>query len=320
MTALQTPVVFQSPDRRISFDEQVFALGSCFSQHMASRLHQHKALVHAHPFGILFNPASIARSIKLINQELAFAEPFLQDGAYFSLDAHSDINASSVVGLERELEQRQAQALDAWEQAEHVMVTFGTAAVYEHRSSGLIVANCHRLDQSDFDRYMLSVEDVVEIWSEIIDEFTRKQFLLSVSPIRHVRDGLHENSISKSTLHLALDRLCKQHPNAHYVPAYEYFIDELRDYRFYARDMCHPSDLAIEMLWQRFVKQYTDYDMQDIVKQVSKIITAMQHRPRHQASAAHKEFCAQQGAAVKALQDNFPDRDWDAEIEHFLFA
>ena len=317
---LQTPVQFASPQERIGFEDGIFALGSCFAQYMAQRLQLHKALTHGQPFGILFNPASIARSIKLINQELSFAEPFLQDGAYVSLDAHSDVHAPSVFALEQELERRQQLAADHWEDAQHVMITFGTAAVYEHRSSGLIVANCHRLPQSDFDRYLLSVEDVVEIWSEILDEFSRKQFLLSVSPVRHVRDGLHENSVSKAILHIAMEQLCQQHPNAHYVPAYEYIIDELRDYRYYARDLCHPNELAVDLLWQQFVKHYCDYECQEIFSDVADLLQAMQHRPRHAESESHRKFCQQQNEKVKRLQDKYPDRDWSKELEHFMFT
>ncbi len=318
-TPLQTGVVFPTIDRRISFDDQIFALGSCFAQHIAARLDQHKAHVHAHPFGILFNPASMARSIKLINQELRFAEPFLQDGAFYSLDAHSEINQASVHALEKDLEERRLAAVDAWEAASHVCVTFGTAAVYEHKSSGLIVANCHRLPAEEFDRYLLSIDDVVEIWSEIIDEFSRKTFLFSVSPVRHVRDGLHENTVSKSILHLALSQLCQQHPNAHYVPAYEYFIDELRDYRFYGRDMCHPSDLGVDLLWQRFVHHYADYEMQEVLAEIQGLLQAMAHKSRQPRSLAHQQFCEQHMAKVKALAQRFPDRNWQQELEHFLF-
>lgn len=317
---LSTSVNFSSPQQRIGFDDRLFALGSCFSQYMAERLAAHKALIHGQPFGILFNPASIARSIKLINQELKFAEPFLQDGAYVSLDAHSDVHAPSIFALEQELERRQQAAVEAWEEAQHVMITFGTAAVYEHRSSGLIVANCHRLPQSEFDRYLLSVEDVVEIWSEILDEFSRKQFLLSVSPVRHVRDGLHENSVSKATLHLAMEQLCQNHPNAVYVPAYEYIIDELRDYRYYARDLCHPNELAVDLLWQQFVKHYCDYECQELMADIAEILQAMKHKPRNEHSEAHRQFCQQQQERVKELQEHYPERDWTAELERFMFS
>ncbi len=319
MSELQTSVTFPHIDPRISFQDQLVAMGSCFAQHMALRLHQHKAKIHAHPFGILFNPASIARSIKLIHQELSFADPILQDGMYYSLDAHGDIHAPTVNVLQNDLEERRAAAYDAWDAATHVCITFGTASVYEHKESGLIVANCHRLPTTEFERYLLSIEDIVEIWSEIIDEFSRKTFLLSVSPVRHIRDGLHENSLSKSVLHIALDQLCANHPNAHYVPSYEFFIDELRDYRFYARDMCHPSDVAIDLLWQRFVKTYTDYEMQETLDEIAEVVQAMQHKPRQPHSDAHRQFCEQFKAKVETLQQKFPDRDWSSELEAFLF-
>lgn len=319
MSVLQTTVSFPPIEPRISFGDQVVAMGSCFAQHMAVRLHQCKAHINAHPFGILFNPASIARSIKLIHQELSFADPILQDGMYYSLDAHGDIHAPSVHELQRDLEERRANAYDAWDAASHICITFGTASVYEHTESGLIVANCHRLPTADFDRYLLSIEDIVEIWSEILDEFSRKAFLLSVSPVRHIRDGLHENSLSKSVLHIALDQLCARHPNAHYVPSYEFFMDELRDYRFYAKDMCHPSELAVDLLWDRFAKNYTDYDMQETLAEVSDIVQAMKHKPRQPHSESHRQFCDQFKTKVQSLAQRYPDRDWSRELEAFLF-
>lgn len=318
MSMLTTPVDFEALDRRIHFDDQLFAMGSCFAQHTARRLQQHKALMHAHPFGILFNPASMARSVKLINKELSFAEPMLHDGACYCLDAHGDLHAADVGSLKRLLESRREAAAEAWEQATHICLTFGTAAVYEHTDSGLIVANCHRLPAREFSRYLLSVEDIVEIWSEIIDEFSQKQFLFSVSPVRHLRDGLNENTISKATLHLALQQLCNSHLNATYVPVYELFIDELRDYRFYARDMCHPSEVALDIVWQRFLQSCTSYEMQDSINEIADVVQATQHQPRHPESASHQQFCQQQLDKVKDLQQRFPDRDWSAELDYFL--
>ena len=173
-----------------------------------------------------------------------------------------------------------------------MIITLGTAWVYEHKATGKIVSNCHKIPQRDFTRRRLSVAEICELFRPLMEGILKgKQVTFTVSPVRHVSDGLAENSVSKATLRLAVDQLCSEYSNADYFPAYEIVTDDLRDYRFYADDLIHPSVAAIEYIWDKFINSALNDSTKEQLERVEKIVAAAAHRPFNPSSEEYKKFC-----------------------------
>ena len=201
-----------------------------------------------------------------------------------------------------------------------LMVTMGTAYVYKQKESGQVVANCHQLPESHFLRYRLSVEEIVEDYTALITEMSALnpdlKWLFTVSPIRHIRDGMHANQLSKSTLLLAIDRLQQLFPErVFYFPSYEIILDELRDYRFYADDMLHPSPLAIRYLWERFSETFFSPETKQVIIAVQDIRRDLAHKPFHPESEAYQRFLGQIVLKIERLIGKYPYLDFQKETE-----
>ena len=201
-----------------------------------------------------------------------------------------------------------------------LMVTMGTAYVYKQKESGQVVANCHQLPESHFLRYRLSVEEIVEDYTALITEMSALnpdlKWLFTVSPIRHIRDGMHANQLSKSTLLLAIDRLQRLFPErVFYFPSYEIILDELRDYRFYADDMLHPSPLAIRYLWERFSETFFSPETKQVIIAVQDIRRDLAHKPFHPESEAYQRFLGQIVLKIERLIGKYPYLDFQKETE-----
>ena len=289
-------------DLRIGYRNRILALGSCFASHMADRLAAAKFHVVKNPSGILFNPLSIAEAIRsyaaaqpVTRQELGF------DGElWYHFDFHGDFSAPTAdEALQRMNRARQAGA-EALRTADRVILTLGTAWVYEH--DGHVVANCHRRPAAEFSRRRLTVDEVVTCLTEIIEgPLAGKRTLLTVSPVRHLGDGLPGNAASKATLRLAAEILKERLPQAVYFPAFEILLDDLRDYRFYADDLVHPAQQAIAYLWERFTEALLDDEARRLLPEVEAIVAAAAHRPRNPRSEAHRAFCRRQLERIATL-------------------
>ena len=233
-------------------------VGSCFSDEIGAQMQQRYLHVTCNPFGTLYNPLSIAQALTMTE----LPELVEHDGLWHAMSHHgcfsrADRNeAESAVTASIETMQK------ALKEATVVVVTFGTAWIYE--KEGEIVGNCHKLPESCFTRRRLTVEEIVDAWKPILAQYPDKKWLFTVSPIRHIRDGLHENQLSKATLLQAVEVISSQYSYpkgtiisvVSYFPSYEIMLDELRDYRFYADDLVHPSSLAVNYIWERFVETF----------------------------------------------------------------
>ena len=241
---LQTLVDIPASPWKIGYEDHILMIGSCFSDEIGAQMQQRYLHVTCNPFGTLYNPISIANAINMD----AVPELIEHDGLLHSMAHHGSFSRAN----REETEQAVRNSIDALQKAMNeasvVIVTFGTAWVYE--MNGKVVGNCHKLPESCFSRRRLSVEEIVSAWKPILERYPDKHWLFTVSPIRHVKDGLHENQISKATLLQAVDKL------GDYFPSYEIMLDELRDYRFYADDLVHPSSLAVNYIWERFVDTF----------------------------------------------------------------
>jgi len=232
-------------------------LGSCFSDEIGAQMQQRFLNVTCNPFGTLYNPLSIANAInyksEIINQKSQI--PLVEhDGLWHSMAHHGSFSRPTKEEAEEAVQASIETMQKALAEATVVIVTFGTAWVYEKDDE--IVGNCHKLPESSFTRRRLSVEEIVAAWQPILERYPDKHWLFTVSPIRHIKDGLHENQLSKATLLQAVDKLTNQKNTISYFPSYEIVLDELRDYRFYADDLVHPSSLAVAYIWERFVDTF----------------------------------------------------------------
>ena len=249
---LQTIVDITPSEWKIGYEDKILMLGSCFSDEIGAQMQQRYLQVTCNPFGTLYNPLSIAQALTMTEQP----ELVEHEGLWHSMSHHGSFSRADKSEAESAVKASIETMQKALQEASVVIVTFGTAWVYEMKDERTkmkgkrIVGNCHKLPESCFTRRRLTVEEIVEAWKPILAQYPDKHWLFTVSPIRHIRDGLHENQLSKATLLQAVEQL------GDYYPSYEIMLDELRDYRFYADDLVHPSSLAVNYIWERFVDTF----------------------------------------------------------------
>lgn len=304
-TSLFMPVQIPTSSWKIGYDDQILLMGSCFADSMCAKLHEHYFRVEGNPFGVLYNPASIAMAIEMARKSQTIEDKDLVEhgGLWHSMAHHgvfSDIDMAVVLDKCNGSIVALRQAL---ENATVITITFGTAWVYEY--AGKVVGNCHKIPANQFVRRRMTVEEIVATWQPLVEAMPDKKWLFTVSPIRHVKDGLHENHINKGILLQAVEQLTKQ-TGCSYFPAYEIMLDELRDYRYYAEDMVHPSSMAVEYIWQRLVETYMTADTQAEMKTLHQLWRDEHHRFIHPDSMEAKRFLERLGQKKHELQEDYP--------------
>ena len=256
---LQTPVPVGRSSVEVSPDDKICVLGSCFADNIGDKMADLGFNACVNPFGTLYNPVSVCNSIS----RLASGIPFTEDecvemgsgaGLVCSFSHHTSFARSTAEEFLDHANTSLAAASKAWNEAGKVIITLGTAWCFEYIPTGEIVSNCLKIDQKLFRRKRLSVQETSVLLRNLVGRNPGKEFIFTVSPIRHLKDGAHGNQLSKSILILAVEDVCNAFPErCEYFPAYEILLDELRDYRFYAEDLVHPSQQAVSLIWNRFV-------------------------------------------------------------------
>ena len=283
---LQTPVETGRGAVSISLKDRIFVLGSCFADNIGGKMVDLGFDVCLNPFGTLYNPVSVCNSVARLTSGIPFSkDECVQMGAGAGL-----VCSFSHTSFARRTEDEFLQVANAslkeaslrWKAASKVIITLGTAWIYEYTRSGETVSNCLKIEAKEFTRRRLSVRETATLLMNMIARHPEKEFMFTVSPIRHFKDGAHGNQISKSTLLLALDEVLAKFPErCEYFPAYEIVLDELRDYRFYAADMIHPSDQAVDYLWSRFVRFAMPESELPALDARRRELLRAQHRPIH---------------------------------------
>ena len=257
-------------------DSRILLVGSCFTDEIGAKMLAHGLHADCNPTGVLYNPLSIVQSL---NGDMRI-ELVEHDGLFHSMSHHGSFSGVDSEQVLRRCLESQAQLHLALEQADGVFVTFGTAYVYYRNNQ--VVANCHKLPEREFTRERLTVEQIVTAWRPLIRTMPDKHWVFTVSPIRHRRDGLHQNQLSKAVLLMAIDQLQQEFPGqVTYFPAYEIVLDELRDYRFYADDLVHPSSAAVEYIWERLCDTFVSPPTMAQLQLNHKQWLRTQHRPLH---------------------------------------
>lgn len=304
----------------ISHIHKGMAIGSCFTTNIGGRLLSAKFPILVNPLGTVYNPISIAQTIDLLlgdipfdEQDLFWANDVWQ--SYFLHTSFSSVNKQEVV---RTFNNVKNDFLEKFQSLDYLFLTLGTAWIYELNETKQIVNNCHKTPASQFNRRKLSVEECVSALEKSILRLQRinpsLQVIFTVSPIRHWKDGAHENQVSKSTLFLAIDSMQKSIQNSGYFPAYELLMDDLRDYRFYDEDMLHPSAVAIEYIWEIFSKTYFSKETISLISQIESVQKAIKHRPFNVTSDSYKTFIHSTIEDCESLSQKYPFVDFSEEL------
>lgn len=289
----RTEISVLRSENLISTGQSVVAVGSCFAEVVAHKLADRWVDVESNPLGEMFNPLSIADCI----ERLAEGREFVQEElgcrgdlwfAYDTADLMAQTSAERALGVANQAVRRGGEAL---RKADWVVLTLGTAWVYER--AGRVVANCHKMPQSEFVRRLLSVDEICQRLVALLNgPLGDKNVVLTISPVRHLADGLEGNSLSKALLRVAVDRVVAECANAHYFAAYEIMLDDLRDYRYYGADMAHPSELAEEYVWERFAEAFVADEVLAEGEPYRRLLAMAAHRPLHPQSEAYRAHCA----------------------------
>jgi len=308
----QTKIDIPVSDIKISYKDSIMTLGSCFAENIGNKLETVFFETDINPFGVLYNPVSVKNSLELLIQNKSFSsEEIFENKSLWQSFAHSSLfNGLSEVECLNNINTRLISSAGFFQKTNVLLITFGTAWVFEEKKSGRVVSNCHKLPSGDFERRRLTVNEIVSDYNELIVTLQKLcpalNIIFSVSPIRHWKDGAHENNISKSILLMAIDELQKQHKQVHYFPAYEILLDELRDYRFYAPDMLHPSEVAVDYIWSRFSETYFSDRTLQLKKRIEQIVADRAHRPYQPNSAEFKKFVEHTEKRKAEILHDFP--------------
>ena len=305
--------------------DKVLLLGSCFSDNIGTKLQGALFTALVNPMGTLFNPLSIACGVdRLIACEpVAGRDLFMQGGVWNSYDFHSRYSLPDKQSTLDRMNRRIEQGHETLRTASLLTITLGTAIVYRLKATGEVVANCHKVPQHEFERKMASVDEMTKILDAMITrlhEFNPDlRIILTVSPIRHIADGLDANSLSKAALRIATNEAIALHRDyCDYFPAFEIMMDDLRDYRFYSNDMVHPSDVAVEYIWQAFQATYLDDRSAQAVARCERIHKRLQHRPMSASRETVERFHADTASVVRNLIKEYPYLSDHPELQNAL--
>ncbi|MEQ1747272.1 MAG: GSCFA domain-containing protein [Saprospiraceae bacterium] len=323
MKTFRTTMPMHRASFGIAHTDQLLLVGSCFTEHIGERLEAGKFQALTNPNGIVYNPVSIARS--LIALQNAVFDPenavFEYQGLWHSWKHHGRFSHPDRETALQNFATAHAHAAVFLKKTNRLLLTLGTADVFTLRETGQVVANNHKVPADRFEQRRLSVAETTDVLEQALSSLHTAnpalRVVLTVSPVRHLRAGLVDNQRSKAVLVLACAELCQRLEFVHYFPAYELLLDDLRDYRFYAADMLHPSGAAVDYIWEYFTETFFLPQTQNLLERIGKITTAARHRPFHPGSAEHRAFTAQQIEHVRQLCAEHPRLDFSEEITVF---
>ncbi len=312
MIKLQTTITVQQERDPIDYGSEVLLLGSCFVAHIGGKLDYYKFKTTINPFGIIFHPVAIERLVTRAINEEEFTEKdvFYHNEQWHCFDAHSTLSALKKEEFLCVLNDRLTLLKASIERATHIVLTVGTAWVYRHIASNEIVANCHKVPQKKFLKELLSVEAVTESIDKTVTllkaENPSVKIITTVSPVRHLKDGFVENTLSKAHLISGVHQVVDPRQAIYYFPSYELMMDELRDYRYYTTDLLHPNTTATQLIWERFTKAWIASETEKTRKEVSSIQNGLRHKPFNPESEAHQIFLKQLAQQIEQLQRQYP--------------
>lgn len=306
----EIPVV--KNDATIGYDHPVFLIGSCFSNNIGGKLKYFKFKTRVNPYGVIFNPLAIEQAISDIvtKKEYLKTDLYRYNDSWLSFNHHTSFSAASDKTVLENINKAISIAHDTLKNASHIFITLGTAWVYRFFATGKIVANCHKIPQREFTKELLNADEINISLNNIIGLLKKINknihIILTVSPVRHLRDGFIENQLSKALLISAVQQAVKTN-DCIYFPSYEIMMDDLRDYRFYDEDMVHPNELAITYIWEKFKEAFLSESTMQILEAINAIQKRMAHIPFDSKSVSYKKFMEVTQTQISALTKKYPD-------------
>ena len=307
---LLTKVNIPLPERQIGYQDKILLLGSCFADNMGKKFEEYYFQTTINPFGTLYNPASIMKAITLSFKHDNKHYILQHNGLWHSMMHHGSFSHPDKNELLRRYNESLTIMRNALQEASTIVVTFGTSWIYQ--VEGMVVANCHKMPADRFRRDCMTEGRIIDMWLPLLVQFPNKHWIFTVSPIRHIKDGLHANHLSKATLLQAIDTLIVNarglNPSSSYsyFPSYEIMLDELRDYRFYAEDMLHPSQVAVDYIWHRFADSYFSSDTCKEMRVLHQLWRDRNHRFLHAESPEARNFADRITERIDLLRKDYP--------------
>jgi hypothetical protein len=308
-------------DFEMEYPSKHFLIGSCFSEHIGSRLARAKFDTLLNPFGILYHPEVISRTLRRLLDGKVYTEKDLEfiDDRYVSFDHHGVFNHPDKSSALNTINAAFLRGQDQLKSADYCYITWGTSFAYALKKEGKIVSNCHKIPSAHFNKVRSTTEAILlsyrTLFKQLLDNNPKLKIILSVSPVKHLRDGIIENNLSKATLLLAADQLTKEFSSVYYFPSFELLQDDLRDYRFYAKDMAHPNEIAVDYIWEYFKRNLWSEKTLSIFKKIEPLIQSLAHRPLHPENDSYLKFKEVTAKKIRALEKEFPFLDLSAEME-----
>jgi hypothetical protein len=308
MDNFRTDVSISPSDHKISLKTPILTAGSCFADAIGHRLVKNKFQAMANPGGVIYNPVSIhgVLNLGIANSDLPENSFLESQGIHLNYNFHSELSALTKESLSDILKQKIQSIHDFLKSASWIMITYGTSWVYERTDTGETVANCHKVHPSHFKKRLMKEDEVVKSFDAFYAALKKfnplARIILTVSPVRHLKDTIELNSVSKAILRTACHTITMSHADVDYFPAFEIMMDDLRDYRFYKSDMLHPTEDAEEYIWNKFGDRYFNSDSKEFMKQWAPILAALSHKAFHPASAAHQQFLRSTLQKLESLQ------------------
>ncbi len=319
----------KSLPQSIAHVHTLFLVGSCFTENIGEKLKKHKFKVLENPNGILFNPVSVAEAIINVveNKQYTQDDLFNYNEAWHSWQHHSRFSGITAEDALKKINDATQQAHDFLKHADYIMITLGSAWIYTltdkalNAKPGTVAANNHKAPADWFERRLMDVGQVITVLGTMLDRLgalnPNIQVIFTISPVRHLREGVIDNNRSKAVLITAVHYLIEQLKKLYYFPAYELVIDDLRDYRFYAEDLVHPNYHATQYVWEKFVDACMSDDTKKLMEEIAAINLAFNHKPFNASSSMHKKFLQTNLDKVKQLQDKHSYLDFSKEVDFF---
>lgn len=315
-----TDVRIPKPDFSISHAHSGLTIGSCFTTYIGDTMKAQKFPLLVNPLGTVYNPISIAQSIEILvgNRTIESQDLFLEHGVWQSFYLHTSFSNTNKHTVLEQVRSVQSQCKETLASLEYVIISLGTSWIYTHTSQNIVVNNCHKQPARDFTRRRMTVSEIVQTLQSTITllrnvSTPNVKIIFTLSPIRHTKDGIFGNNVSKAALLLAIDELLEM-PHVYYFPAYEILLDELRDYRFYAQDMIHPSDVAVAYIYEKFSTSYFTSSTLHICNEIESIHKAIQHKAFNADSEEYRLFITQNIEACTHIMQQYPEIDLREEL------
>lgn len=312
-----------SPEKLITYHDKLFLIGSCFTEHIGKRLEDLKFPVLQNPHGILFDPISVSKSINAYLSQKVYEETdlFFLNELWQSWNHHSQFSGMDAQKVLQNINASQQRAYQHLVESTWLIITLGSSYSYQLKENRQPVANCHRAPGQWFQKYLLSIEETTLALAESIDNLMQINpgihIIFTISPVRHIRDGVVENNRSKARLIEAVHSLTEQYAQVHYFPAYELVIDVLRDYRYYDVDLVHPNYAATEFVFEKFEENFINQHTREVMDTIKKVVTGYKHKPFNPDTQAHRSFLKSHFEKVKELQLQHPQLNFSKELIYF---